>query len=324
MKFTKIFFSLILSFCFFNELQANCGSATCPLNNHHYLRKGWLRLTLTYEYINQDQIYVGTKPSYIGALPSHHDEIQTLNQRNILSIQYGITDAFAIGFEIPFIHRKHSHISEGEIETFNFSGLGDVILTGQYAFLLPSDELAPYLSFQVGLKLPSGVTDATNTKGEEAEITIQPGTGSTDLILGLNYRQTIFILPTLSGEFSTLPIIFGTFYQINGKGKNDYRIGNTLLAHFGTSYQFIKQAGFLLQVNAMIRDYDDVSSTEEFRQNTGGIWIFVSPGLNLKLSDEIYAYAYVQIPVYRNLHGIQQTSKMNFQFGLSASLNLIK
>jgi hypothetical protein len=49
----------------------------------------------------------------------------------------------------------------------------------------------------------------------------------------------------------------------------------------------------LLQVNGMFRGYADVGSTEEFRENTGGSWIFVSPGLRLHLSASLQAWVYL-------------------------------
>lgn len=324
MKFTTTAFILALLFGNTSNLQASCGSATCPLNGHHYLKSGWLHVMLSHEYINQDQIYVGSSRSFVGALPNPHDEVQTLNERNILSAQYGVSDAFAVNVELPFIHREHRHIAEGSTESFNFSGIGDVIVSGLYALLLPSDEFAPYLSFQGGAKLPSGLTDATSTEGEPAEATIQPGTGSVDAIVGLNYRQTIFSTPTFSGEVSALPLVVGATYQLNGKGTNDYQLGNTFLVHVGTEYQFVKKASFLFQANGMFRDYANVGSTGEFRENTGGTWIFVSPGLSLQPSDAFSAYVYVQVPVYRNVHGIQQTAKFNLQFGVSASIDLLE
>lgn len=307
-----------------NTLQASCGSATCPLNGYHYLTRGWLRLTLAHEYINQDQIYVGSSLSFVGALPNPHDEVQTLNERNIVTLQYGLSDAFAVNVEVPFIHREHSHFAEGTIESFAFSGLGDIVLAGQYAVLVPADEFAPSLSFQIGAKLPTGVTSATSTAGERAEVTIQPGTGSLDGIFGVNFRQTMASVPDLSGEFSALPLIAGVSYQVNGRGTHDYRVGNTLQANVGTEYQFLKRAALLVQANALVREYADVGTTGEFRQNTGGTWIFISPGARLHLSDAFSAYGFVQIPVYRDVHGIQQSARFNLQFGLSASLALLE
>jgi hypothetical protein len=199
-----------------------------------------------------------------------------------------------------------------------------MIVTGEYAVIVPSAEFSPYLTLQVGAKLPSGVINATSTEGEQAEATIQPGTGSLDVIFGFNYRQTIFSVPTASGDSSALPLIVGVSYQVNGKGTNDYQLGNTWLAHLGTEYQFLKRASLLLQANGMFRDFADVGSTGEFPQNTGGTWVFVSPGFSLQLDDAISAYMYVQIPVYRNVHGIQQTAKFNLLFGLSAYIGLLE
>ncbi len=324
MLFPLVLFSLCMSY---NAL-ASCGAATCPLNNHRYLKAGWLMVSFAHEYINQDQIYVGSSKSFIGALPSYHDEVQTLNERNILQLQFGILDALALNVEVPFIHREHSHIGHENgrdvWESWNFSGLGDIIVSAQYAVLSPSAEFAPYLSLLVGAKLPSGITDAKNSRGEEAEVTIQPGTGSLDGVFGVFYRKTLLSVPTVSGLYSALPLSIGVTYQVSGKGKDDYRFGNTLLAHVGTEYQFANRASFLLQANGKFQDFADVGATGEFRENTGGTWIFVSPGLKIQLTDAFSAYMYTQIPVYQNVHGIQQTAKFNLQFGISSNFGLFE
>jgi hypothetical protein len=101
-------------------------------------------------------------------------------------------------------------------------------------------------------------------------------------------------------------------------------VGNTLLVSLGTEYQLLNHLNILLQANGMFRDFADVGSTGEYPQNTGGTWIFLSPGLNLRLSDSFSAFGYVQLPVYLNVHGIQQTSKFNLQFGVSADMNLFE
>ena len=242
----------------------------------------------------------------------------------MLDVQYSTSDVMSFNVELPYIHRSHSHIEDGATESFTFSGLGDIVIGDQYALLLPSEDFDPYLSVQIGAKLPSGVTNAKNAKGETAEVTIQPGTGSLDAIIALNFRQSLLSVPSLSGEFSVLPITAGASYQMNGKGTNDYLLGNTLLAYIGTQYQIMDQVGLLLQVNGMFRDFADVGATGELRQNTGGIWIFVSPGLSLQITDAISAFGYAQLPVYLNVHGIQQASRVNWQFGLSANVALFE
>ncbi len=327
MKSCIFLLALFLTLGVSQNAMASCGAASCPLNNHRYLKAGWFQLGLAHEYINQDQIYVGSSRSFVGAIPSHHDEVQTLNERNVFQIQYGITDRVGINVDVPFIHREHTHIGHEDgqdiWESWNFSGLGDMVVSTQYALLTPSEEFEPYVSFVLGMKIPTGVTGLKNAEGEEAEVTIQPGTGSLDGIVGLNYRQTLFSVPTVSGAYSALPLSIGVSYQFNGKGTYDYRFGNSLLTSVGTAYQFTQRATLLFQANGRFQGFAEVGSTEEPRENTGGTWIFASPGLSFQLSQAFSAYGYVQLPVYQNVHGIQQTAKVNLLFGVSYNIDLL-
>ncbi len=301
---------------------ASCGSATCPLNTYHYFTAGSLHFMLANEYIDQDRIYVGSSRSFVGAIPNDHDEIETINERSTLTAQIGISDALALNIDFPFIHREHRHLDHGSIESFTFSGFGDMVVSAQAALIVPTEEYGPYLSIQGGVKLPTGLTNAANTAGERAEVTIQPGTGSLDFLAGINYRRTLFGVPMISGEYSALPIIINASYQINGKGTESYRMGNVLLVNVGTQYEFSPSAAFLLQVNGMSRGYADVGSTAEIRGNTGGTWIFISPGMSVQINDMFSANGFVQLPVYINVHGIQQAAAFNFQLGLSANFSM--
>ncbi len=305
----------------------SCGAANCPLNTHRYLGSGVLNISLTHEYINQDQIYVGSSRSVVGAIPEKHDEVQTLNERNVLQILSGLSDRLSVSLDVPFIHREHSHIDHdagGSVwQSWIFSGLGDISVASEYALLLPAGDSDSYLGISAGLKLPSGITHATNAEGEEAEVTIQPGTGSTDAIIRLNYRRSVTTVPAFGGLWSSLPITLGLSYQVSGRGTNDYRFGNVFLAHVGTEYQFAKRADFLFQINGRFQDFADVGSTGEPRENTGGTWIFASPGLGIQLSDALSASAYVQLPAYQNVHGIQQTASVNLALALSFAVDLV-
>jgi len=308
-------------------IHASCGAASCPLNLHRYLKQGWLRLGLTHEYINQNELFVGSDRASVGAIPRDDDEVQTLNQRTVLNLHYGVSDAIAVNILVPFIHREHTHIHhhQGEDlwEQWNFTGLGDITATGDFVIVLPKEPFDPYFSVTVGAKLASGVTDAVNAEGESAEITIQPGTGSVDGLVGLNYRQTLLSVPTLTGTYGSVPVSASLLYQVNGRGRDDYRFGNTLLAHVGTGYQLVDRASVLFQLNARFQDFADVGTSGEPREDTGGTWIFASPGFDVQLGNTLHAHAYVQIPLYQKVHGIQQTARVNLLFGVSYDLNVL-
>lgn len=311
-----------------HSLSRSCGAATCPLNTYRSLSGGWLSVGISHEYILQNQIYVGSSRSFVGAIAGHHDEVETLNEKNTLQLQLGLSERLTAELSIPFVHREHSHIDHAEganrWESWDFSGLGDIVLNAHYVlFQSDSSQFSPIVALHGGIKTASGVTGLRNAEGEEAEVTIQPGTGSVDGFAGVEYDQNILTLPTPSGKYAALPLRLGVAYQFTGKGTYDYRFGNTLLAHVGTAYRLLDRMDLLLQVNGRFQDFADVGFTDEPRANTGGTWIFVSPGVGLKFSDALAGTAFVQVPAYQNVHGIQQTAGFNLFLNLSYSFDLM-
>jgi hypothetical protein len=95
---------------------------------------------------------------------------------------------------LPIVDREHRHIHhhQGEqlLETWDFTRLGDARLLGRYqrSFANSANPLsAAGISF--GVKLPTGPFEVKNDEGQEAERDLQPGTGTTDLLLGAFYRS---------------------------------------------------------------------------------------------------------------------------------------
>jgi len=252
--------------------RASCGSASCPLNHDRMFRAGLFSISFTHESIDQDRLYLGSSLSFVGAVPLEHDEVSTRNRLESLTFGYGMSDLLALQVVLPYIRREHTHIAHedaGDVrESWNFNGFGDAVLMAQAALVTPSEEFDPAVMVTGGVKLPTGVTDFANADGEQAEVTIQPGTGSTDIMLGLHYRQTVASLPTVDGQYSALPLIASVTYKINNKGTDDYRFGNSFMAHVGTEYQFHEKAGFLFQLNGRFDAKADVGGTHEHAENT--------------------------------------------------------
>lgn len=305
------------------EARSNCGSATCPLNHFRYFRGGLLQFTLSREYINQDQIYVGSSASYVGALPNGlHDEISTVNDRSVYSARLGLTDRVGLSADLPMVHREHLHLEHDpagdRYEYWNFSGLGDAVVTSDVAILLPRQGGDTYLGVKGGVKLATGLTDVRNAAGDLAEVTLQPGTGSIDGIVGVQFRREVASIPTLNGLFTAVPIDIAVSYQSTGTGSHGYRLGNTFLAHVGSSYHLTPNASIRLQFNFRNQQSADVGTTGEVAANTGGTWLLLSPGAEVQLSEAFALHSFIQIPIYQNVNGIQQTAKFNLQLGISA------
>jgi hypothetical protein len=321
-----VFYTCLLFLPMLNiNIFASCGSASCPLNINNPLHMGLFSLKLSYEYIYQDQIFIGSNKSFVGAIPEEHNEVSTLNQITAFSAGYGMTDFLSLDFVVPFIHREHTHIhsEDGETEHWNFTGLGDMSLLTNFS-VFNNMENTSSLNILAAVKLPTGITDFKNPEGEQAEVTIQPGTGSTDFIFGASYSQNIISLPTISGaKYSAFPFTLSINYKLNNKGTDDYKFGNELLLHLSTAYRFIERASLLLQVNAKFQEHADVGTTGEPRENTGGKWLYLSPGLKFYLIENLSIYGYFQLPLYRNVNGIQQAAPYNLQLGIQEEINFL-
>jgi hypothetical protein len=90
------------------------------------------------------------------------------------------------------------------------TGLGDIALMGRYTFYMRHAlDSTTIVAGQIGVKFPTGATDKTDNAGNLMDAHIQPGTGSTDALLGLN----------LSHAAGRSTLSTNLLYIVNGKGK---------------------------------------------------------------------------------------------------------
>ncbi len=148
----------------------------------------------------------------------------------------------------------------------------------------------------LGFKLPTGPYRVTNVEGVLAERSLQPGTGSIDLV---------------TGAFVTRPARKGALwfaqatFQAAVATKDGFRPGNQFSVTRGYRYPLNLHVTAILQLNAMVRTRDGGANAEP--DVTGGQSVFASPGLSWSLSPLTEVYGFVQLPVYRHTHGAQLT-----------------
>lgn len=326
-KIKRIAFSFVAAILAANMSWASCGSASCPIDTYTTDRseKGVVRLDYSTEYIDQDQPKIGRRNASVGEISGHHDEVFTLNQIQKIGIDAGLTDRLNVQFVLPFVHREHQHIHHHHgtdiNESWNFSGMGDLTLLSRYAISKGSENRARYSIIAGGI-LPTGRDQAINADGDEAEVGILPGKGAYSLILGGALSKNLSA-KTLNGLYAKLPVFLSSTYQWNGKGKEDYKIGNVWLANIGATYPILPKVGLMLQTNIRVARRDDRGKTFEEVEKTGGTYVYVSPGVQLTLAENLWSYFYVQIPVYQRVNVIQLTSDYNFIAGLSYRFNVL-
>ena len=297
---------------------ASCGAAFCLVNTNWSVQGVWnepgLRADLRYEYIDQDQPRTGTRDIAVGEIPHHHDEVRTLNRNLFATFDYGFTEYLGASLVIPWVDRKHEHIHNHRgaalPESWNFSEFGDVRLTGRYQFLAGENPESATLSFAgmtAGVKLPTGKTDIANGEGAVAERTLQPGTGTTDALLGAYYRQAI-------GQWNA-----SWFVQANAQlplnSHDNFRPGKQFLVDLGGRWEATNKLALLLQLNAHWKERDSGSEAEP--EDSGSRMLSVSPGLTYSITPKVQIYAFVQLPVYQHVNGVQLVADKSYAAGVS-------
>jgi len=111
---------------------------------------------------------------------------------------------------IPYVRKTMKEEDGGVFVEGKATGLGDLALMGRYTFYKRHDLASTtLLAGQAGVKLPTGATDKKDDMGDVMDAHIQPGTGSTDLLLGVN----------LSHATGRVTLATNLLFFINGEGE---------------------------------------------------------------------------------------------------------
>jgi len=300
---------------------ASCGSAFCTVNTNWDVQGVWVepgaRVDVRFEYLDQDQPRAGSKKVAVGQIPEHHDEIQTINRNWFASFDYVFDANWGVTVTLPVVDRSHDHIhnhrGEQILESWNFTAIGDVRVVGRYQFTPattgPADSPRVNVGgLMFGVKLPTGPFNETNAAGEPAERSLQPGTGTTDVLLGGYFRQSLPIrdFSWFAQALADLPL----------NTRDEFKPGNQLAATLGLRYEASPTLGLMLQLNALVKGRDSGAQAEP--RNSGGQFYFLSPGLSYALTKDIQAYAFYQVPIYQYVNGVQLTANWSVVAGITA------
>ena len=299
---------------------ASCGSAFCLINTNWDSHGAWsqpgLRLDLRYESVNQNQPMSGSRKVAVGAIPEEHDEVRTANRNGFAALDYTFNADWGASIAVPMVKRNHLHLENDFAagtqtpESWNFNKLGDARVMGRYriATMEGGDHSLGTLGLNFGLKLPTGSTNVRNEDGERAERTLQPGTGTTDALIGAYYAR---LLPMKDLSWFVQGLLQVPLNQHEG-----YKPGARISFDAGLRYDVTDRVGLLLQLNTLVRSRDSGANAE--RDNSGGRSWFLSPGVSIALTEGVRIYGFVQAPLYQYVNGVQLGSRPAAVLGMSA------
>jgi hypothetical protein len=125
-----------------------------------------------------------------------------------------------------------NHFQMVGASTVGGTGLGDAMVLVKYRFYRrDSQRGTTQASFTIGPKIPTGRTDLTDSTGGLLPASLQPGSGSTDLLLAANWTYTgLFNFKRLVADedFHTL---------LRSQGTQQTRLGSDIESRFWLSYR---------------------------------------------------------------------------------------
>ncbi len=133
---------------------------------------------------------------------------------------------------------------------------------------------------------------------------MQPGSGSTDLIVG----------GFLSGRAASANWYTQLRWQQALTKRSDFQPGARLSLDLGTAYP-LGSIQVLAQLNMLWREQDTSVNAEP--ADSGGTFIYFSPGIAVPVSKTIQLNGFTQPPLLQDVRGTQLTADWAATLGLS-------
>ncbi|RCS29990.1 hypothetical protein DEO45_07890 [Rhodanobacter denitrificans] len=295
-------------------LASACSTCGCSLNSdwssQGYAVSTGLHLSVREDYFDQSRLMHGTGTVGAGTFTYPTDqEVQrkTINHTTLLGADYNFSRYWGLSAQLPYTDRHHQTIASGDtgVSTSDARGIGDLRLLAHYQGF--SDDAG--LGLQFGVKWPTGRFTQGFAAGPQAgqplDRGLQLGTGTTDALLGV-YKFGYLT--------DSLAYFSQAMAQIALDARDGFRPGNSLNVDFGVRYLGMRRVTPQLQLN--IHGEQRESGRQSDRPNSGATYAYLSPGVSAKLTSRLDAFAFVQLPVWQRVNGLQLEPRRLWSLGV--------
>jgi len=269
-----------------------------------------LRVDLRFDYFNQSQLRSGTGSVDRNSLAiPNEQEIQqsTINRNYALGLDYSPNLNWGMNLQLPYFDRYHTTIAAGDtdISTSHTKSIGDVRLVGRYLGFTDDHSVG----VQFGLKLATGGYHnnfiAGPQQGQPVDRGLQPGTGTTDLLVGA------FTFGAISRDWDYFA---QGMLQQPLNARDGFRPGTGVNLNGGFRYMGIEHVTPSIQINVRAEGREAGANADI--PNSGATLAYLSPGVNLHITDRLHGYAFVQLPLYQRVNGLQLEPRYTATVGI--------
>lgn len=294
---------------------ASCGASSCNLLNDRFALGTWEHTgwsaDVRLEWLDQNRLREGSHAISPSQLPVGEEAIErhTRSRNLVTTLDYAASRDWSFALRLPLLQRDHLHElldeDSGAVlgpERWRFSGVGDAQLLARWQ--APADGADSAWALSAGLKLPTGSHHRRNADGTPAERALQPGSGTTDLLLGASARWVLGLGDALNLQGS---------WQRPLAQRDGFRPGQKLDLSLGWAHAMSPTWSWLLQGNLSWRDRDAGVDAEPAM--SGSTTLAISPGASVALGHADTVYALLQLPVYQHVHAVQLVPRASVALG---------
>lgn len=228
----------------------------------------------------------------------------------LLEMSYGLSHSFSLSGLFSYV-RQERRILPGsqETNTLTTQGVGDAVFLVKYMLIKGTVFSQRSLSIGVGPKIPIGKFQL-RSDGIVAPYDMQPGTGAWDAILWANFQQGFRPFPV--SAYATAA------YRATGTNETGFEFGDEFIGNAGLTYHANIPVDF--SIISKVRRVAPDRRHGAAIANTGGIWVSLVPGAGIDLGETFSLRFSGQVPVYRDLNGLQLTTSYRISLSVYSFL----
>ncbi len=227
---------------------------------------------------------------------------------------YAFSSRWSADLFFSWVKQERTITQFGNTDYVSTSGIGDAALLVKYNIIEPGMHKFS-LTLAAGPKIPTGRSDFGRDDGLPLNADLQPGSGSWDGLMWVNSIYSFSFRPSFNISVTGI-------YSYKGKN-NNYLNGQTY--QFGNEFQLVALLSDRLMAGKKMLD---ISLLFRFRQalrdryndltmpNTGGAWLFVTPGLAYNFNKKISAMAHFEMPLISAVEGTQLSPTFRLNTGI--------
>ena len=223
-----------------------------------------------------------------------------------LRFKYFVLKRLELNVFVPFLSNK----SKADDQYLSHTGLGDISFNAGFHVVAPKDKaLRHKLIVGAGIKLPTGNYYAHDKHSERLPFEMQPGTGSIDGFMYVNY---VLMTKKIGASVSIN-------YKANGQNNYKEKLSNSHNDFVSLFYRLpISNVIFYPSIQANYEYTDGLKVKNELQKNTDVNSLLLGPGLDIYYKSFSVNLAW-QFTTYENVNESSLKSAGRLSFGLNYS-----